>query len=61
MAVVGLGVVDNTFCQALVVQGTGEVGRVAVAQVTWRWDRRRLAVPDHLVVVVVVFIFQFNL
>ena len=46
-----LGVVDNTFCQALVVQGAGEVGGLAVAQVTWCWDRRRLAVPDHLVVV----------
>ena len=36
-----LGVVDNTFSQALVVQGAGEVGGLAVAQVTWLWDRRR--------------------
>ena len=46
-----LGVVDNTFCQALVVQGAGEVGGLAVAQVTWLLDRRRLTIPDHLAVV----------
>ena len=36
-----LGVVDNTFSQALVVQGEGEVGGLAVAQVAWR--RRQFA------------------
>ena len=38
-----LGVVDNTFSQAFVVQGAGEVGGLAVAQVAWRWGGRRLA------------------
>ena len=27
------------------------LGGLAVAQVTWLWDRRRLTIPDHLVVV----------
>ena len=47
----GGGKVAVTFSQALVVQGAGEVGGLAVAQVTKLRDRRRLTIPDHLVVV----------